>query len=91
MALGRPYDQFEKRRASARAAGRQPDPREAHMARLCELNQRLTGKFARTHTELTQLEERYRLLLSVLAAQDDEVQRLRRVLSTFPAPGPEQG
>ncbi|RSN64470.1 hypothetical protein DMH12_03090 [Streptomyces sp. WAC 04229] len=70
MALGRPYDQFEKRRASARAAGRQPDPREAHMARLCELNQRLTGKFARTH---------------------DEVQRLRRGLSTFPAPGPEQG
>ncbi|MFD5326832.1 hypothetical protein [Streptomyces sp. NPDC127092] len=82
-------DEFEKRRAAAWAAGRQPDPREGRIARRRDLNQRLTGKFVRTHTELTQLKERHRLLLSVLAAKDDELHRLRRELSTFsvsPAP-----
>ncbi|WP_328912377.1 MULTISPECIES: hypothetical protein [unclassified Streptomyces] len=42
------------------------------------LNQRLTGKLARTNTEFTLLKERHRLLLSVLAAKDDELERLRR-------------
>ncbi|GAA2767480.1 hypothetical protein GCM10010103_65220 [Streptomyces paradoxus] len=43
-------DEFEKRRAAAWAAGQQPDPREARIARLRDLNQRLTSKLARTHT-----------------------------------------
>ncbi|GKQ35823.1 hypothetical protein [Streptomyces sp. A012304] len=47
-------DEFEKRRAAAWAAGQQPDPREGRIARLRDLNQRLTGKLVRTHTELTQ-------------------------------------
>ena len=85
-------DEFEKRRAAAWAAGQQPDPREARIARLRDLNQRLTGKLARAHTEFNQLKERHRLLLSVLAAKDDELQRLRRELSAFsrtsPAPVP---
>ncbi|MEV6549247.1 hypothetical protein AB0M57_11100 [Streptomyces sp. NPDC051597] len=76
-------DEFEKRRAAAWAVGQQPDPREARIARLRDLNQRLTGKLAHTHTELTQLKERHRRLLSVLAAKDDELQRLRRQLNTF--------
>ncbi|MFI6849045.1 hypothetical protein OG535_21310 [Kitasatospora sp. NBC_00085] len=85
-------DEFEKRRAAASAAGQQPDPREARIARLRDLNQRITGKLARTHTELTQLKERHQLLLSVLAAKDDEVQRLRRQLGTPVAvPDPRQG
>ncbi|MFJ9713986.1 hypothetical protein [Streptomyces sp. NPDC101234] len=90
-------DEFEKRRAVVWAARQQPDPREARIARLRELNQRLTGKLARTHTELTQLKERHRRLLSVLAAKDGELQRLRRELETFsrtsPAPvsEPRQG
>ncbi|MFF9556405.1 hypothetical protein ACF1DY_11365 [Streptomyces albus] len=83
-------DEFEKRRSAAWASGQQPDPREPRIARLRDLNQRLTGKLAHTHTELTQLRERHRLLLSVLAAKDDEVQRLRRELSTV-ASVPEQG
>ncbi|MCG5122701.1 hypothetical protein MA546_28665 [Streptomyces sp. T7(2022)] len=73
-------DEFEKRRTAAWAAGQQPDPREARIARLRDVNQRLTGKLAHTHTEFTQLKERHRLLLSVLAAKDDELQRLRRQL-----------
>jgi hypothetical protein len=81
-------DEFEERRAAAWAAGQQPDPREARIARLRDLNQRLTGKLAHTHTELTQLKERHRRLLSVLAAKDDEVQRLRRQLSTLTGPFP---
>jgi AcrR family transcriptional regulator len=76
-------DEFEQRRAAARAAGQQPDPKEARIARLRELNQRLTGKLVRTNTEFTLLKERHRLLLSVLAAKDDELERLRRELSTF--------
>ncbi|MDI5905446.1 MULTISPECIES: hypothetical protein [Streptomyces] len=48
-------DEFEQRRAAARAAGQQPDPKEARIARLRELNQRLTGKLARTNTEVTLL------------------------------------
>lgn len=87
-------DEFEKRRTAAWAAGQQPDPREARITRLRDLNQRLTGRLARTHTELTQLKERQRLLLSVLAAKDDELQRLRRELSTLSctslAPVPKQ-
>lgn len=50
-------DEFEKRRAAAWAAGQEPDPRKARIARLRDLNQRLTGKLARTHTEFNQLKE----------------------------------
>ncbi|MGX1675479.1 hypothetical protein [Streptomyces sp. NPDC055400] len=64
-----------KRRAAACAADWQPDPREAHIARLWERNQRLTGKLARTRTEFNQLKEQHRLLLSDLAAKDDVLQR----------------
>lgn len=52
---------------------------------------------ARTHTELNQLKEGHQLALSALAAKDDELQRLRRQLSTFggmappPVPGQQQG
>ncbi|MFG2631438.1 hypothetical protein [Streptomyces sp. NPDC048473] len=76
-------DEFEQRRSAAQAAGQQPDPREARIARLREQNQRLTHKLARTHAEFNQLKERHQLALSVLAAKDDEVQRLRRQLSTI--------
>ncbi|WP_051795699.1 hypothetical protein [Streptomyces sp. NRRL S-87] len=83
-------DEFEKRRA----AGQKPYPREARITRLRDLNQRLTGRLARTHTELTQLKEGQRVLLSVMAAKDDELQRLRRELSTLSctslAPVPKQ-
>ncbi|MFJ9213308.1 hypothetical protein [Streptomyces sp. NPDC102264] len=82
-------DQIERR---VRAAGRQPDPREPRIARPRDLNQRITGKLARTHTELTQLKEHHQLLLPVLAAKDDEVQRLRHQLSTSAAvPDQRQG
>ncbi|MGW4380439.1 hypothetical protein [Kitasatospora sp. NPDC004531] len=90
-------DEFEKRRAAAQAAGQQPDPREARIARLRDPNQRLIGKLARTHGEFNQLKERHQMRLSALAAKDDELQRLRRERSTFSrelpalAPGLGQG
>jgi len=74
---------LEKWRAAAWAAGQQADPREARIARLHDLNQRLTSKLTRTHTEFSQLAERHRFLLNVLAAKDDELKRLRRELETF--------
>lgn len=81
-------DEFEKRRAAVWAAGQQPDPREARIARLRDQNQRLTHKLARTHTEFSELKERHQLALSVLAAKEDELQRLRRELSTFSRTSP---
>ncbi|MFE2937308.1 hypothetical protein [Streptomyces sp. NPDC059278] len=87
-------DEFEQRRAAAWAAGHQPDPREARIARLRDHNHRLTGKLARTHAEFTALKQRRKTLLSVLAAKDDELQRLRRELTAlgrkFPAAVPDQ-
>lgn len=76
-------DEFEKRRAAAWAAGHQPDPREDRIRRLRDVNERLTSKLARTNNEFTLLKERHRQLLSVLAAKDDELERLRRELSAF--------
>jgi chromosome segregation ATPase len=76
-------DEFEQRRSAARTAGQHPDPREARILRLRAHNQRLTSKLTRTHTEVTQLKERHQLALSALAAQDDELQRLRRQLSSL--------
>ncbi|MFF9901877.1 hypothetical protein ACF1HU_00460 [Streptomyces olivaceus] len=90
-------DEFEQRRAAARAAGQQPDLREARIARLRERNQRLTTKLAQTCTELGELKESHRIALSALAAKGDELQRIRRQLSTLgnssptPAPGQRQG
>lgn len=74
-------DEFEQRRAAAWAAGRQPDPREARIARLRDLNQRLTGKLARTYSEFNLLKKHHQVLLSVLAAKNDELQRVRRELA----------
>jgi len=51
------------------------------MVRLRDLNERLTSKLARTHAEFTSLKARHSLLLSELAAKDDELQRLRRELA----------
>ncbi|MET9454586.1 hypothetical protein ABZY05_05760 [Streptomyces canus] len=76
-------DEFEQRREAAWSAGQQPDLRAARITRLRDQNQRLTSKLARTHSEFKLLKERHQLALSALAAMDDEVQRLRRALSTF--------
>ncbi|MFI9583957.1 hypothetical protein ACIHCQ_19410 [Streptomyces sp. NPDC052236] len=79
-------DQVERRIRAAvdrLPAGHQPDPRQARISRLRDINERLAGELARTNTEFTLLKERHRLLLSVLAAKDDELERLRRELSTF--------
>ncbi|MFD8342315.1 hypothetical protein ACFV2C_08490 [[Kitasatospora] papulosa] len=85
---GHLQDEFEKRRAAAWSAGEQSDPREARIARLRDLNQKLTSKLARTHPEFNQLKERHQLALSVLAAKDDELQRLRRQRSTCSGTSP---
>ncbi|MFF3459619.1 hypothetical protein ACFYXH_36040 [Streptomyces sp. NPDC002730] len=89
--MGARWAEFEKRRAAAWAAGHQPDPREARISRLRDINGRLTSKLARTNTEFTLLKKRHRLLLSVLAAKDDELGRLRRELSTHAAPARNNG
>ncbi|WP_380286547.1 hypothetical protein [Kitasatospora purpeofusca] len=74
-------EEFERRRAAAWAAGQQPDPRQARITSLREVNSRLTAKLARTNTELQQLKAAHQLVLSVLAATDDELQRARRRLA----------
>ncbi|MEW2159485.1 hypothetical protein AB0950_30035 [Streptomyces sp. NPDC007189] len=46
------------------------------------------GQLARSHAELTQLKERHQQALSAPAAKDDELQRLRRRLSTISPTAP---
>ena len=78
----RPYahlrEEFEARLAAIRETGDLPDPREAQIHRLKDenaaLRQRLTDR-GETIAELTELR---RQALSELAAQHEEITRLRR-------------
>jgi hypothetical protein len=81
-ALYRTYPQlkeeFERRLAALHAGGTTPDPRDAQVTRLKthndELRQRLTDRDA----AVRDLEQFKTLAISRLAAQHDEISRLRR-------------
>lgn len=71
-------EEFERRLAAAREAGNAPDPRDAQIARLKTLNDELRQKIAGHETALRELEQFKVTALSRLAAQHDEISRLRR-------------
>lgn len=78
----RPYahlrEEFEQRRHTLHTSGEQPDPRDAQIDRLKTELDSLTQRLAQrdqTLDELTDLNER---ALSRLAAQHDEITRLRQ-------------
>jgi len=70
-------EQFEHDMAAAAAAGGHPDPRDAQIARLKAENAALKTRCAGQDQAVTVLQDQRTLALSRLAAQYDEIQRLR--------------
>jgi transposase-like protein len=70
--------EFEQRLAALRAGGAVPDPRDAQIARLKKDSDDLRQKLAGRDAALRDLEQFRALAISRLAAQHDEITRLRR-------------
>ena len=68
--------------AAAVASGGHPDPRDAQIARLRAGNAALTTRCAQQDQAITALQDLRTLTLSRLAAQHDEIQRLRAAART---------
>ncbi len=71
-------EEFERRLSSCHAAGDIPDPRDAQIARLKDENAKLKARLAITQNTVEELSGFKTLAISRLAAQHDEIQRLRR-------------
>ena len=94
----RPYaklrEEFETRLAAIRQDGGTPDPREAQISRLKTGIAELQERLARQDAAITELTEFKALALARLAAQHDEITRLRREVQQaagvrrLPAPAP---
>jgi hypothetical protein len=81
----RPYAhlrlEFESGLQRAAQAGQNPDPRDAHIARLNHDLAAITERLARSDQALVELGDFKSLALSRLAAQHDEITRLRATLT----------
>ncbi|MGW2541292.1 hypothetical protein ACWC5I_10565 [Kitasatospora sp. NPDC001574] len=81
---GRPYEhlrkEFERRIAALRDSGEIPDPRDAQIARLKEANDKLKARLAAGEEKEAEHDRFRKLALSRLAAQHDEIERLRALL-----------
>jgi hypothetical protein len=71
-------EEFERRLAALGAGGTAPDPRDAQIARLKACNDALRQKLADRDAAIRDLEQFRALAISRLAAQHDEISRLRR-------------
>jgi chromosome segregation ATPase len=71
-------EEFEKRLAALRAGGDAPDPRDAQITRLKAASDKLRKQLADHDAAIRDLEQFKELALSRLAAQHDEITRLRR-------------
>jgi hypothetical protein len=71
-------EEFERRLAAVHASGTAPDPRDAQVTRLKAQNDDLRQKLADRDAAIRDLEQFRELALSRLAAQHDEITRLRR-------------
>jgi hypothetical protein len=78
-------EEFERRLAAVRATGDAPDPRDAQIARLKADNDELRQKLADRDAALRDLEQFKVTALSRLAAQHDDIIRLRQQAATAPA------
>lgn len=70
-------ERFERDVAAAAAAGGHPDPRDGQITRLKAENAALKTRCAGQDQAITALQDQRTLALSRLAAQHDEIQRLR--------------
>jgi hypothetical protein len=78
----RPYahlrDEFEQRLAELRSAGERPDPRDAQVDRLKDEITRLRERPTRSDAAISELSDFRGQALARLAAQHDELTRLRQ-------------
>ena len=72
-------EEFERRLATLREAGEIPDPREAQIGRLKELIEHQRGRNAALEAQVAELVASKQSAVSRLAAQHEEVLRLRQV------------
>jgi len=70
--------EFEQRLAALRASGTTPDPRDSQITQLKKDNHELRQKLANRDDALRDLQRFKALAISRLAAQHDEITRLRR-------------
>jgi chromosome segregation ATPase len=75
-------EEFEKRLAALRAGGDAPDLRDAQITRLKQARDDLRQRLADRDAAIRDLEQFKELALSRLAAQHDEITRLRRQAAT---------
>ena len=71
-------EEFERRLAAVHASGTAPDPRDAQVTRLKAQNGEFRQKLTERDDAIRDLEQFRELALSRLAAQHDEITRLRR-------------
>jgi hypothetical protein len=71
-------EEFEGRLAALRASGVAADPRDAQITRLKARNDELRQRLADRDTAIRDLEQFRTLALSRIAAQHEEIRRLRR-------------
>ncbi|MEE1829257.1 hypothetical protein PUR61_44905 [Streptomyces sp. BE20] len=74
-------EEFERRLKALQDAGEIVDPRQSQIARLKADNADLRERVTRRDTRIAELVEFQTLALSRLAAQHDEIQRLRKALA----------
>ncbi|MEU5384180.1 hypothetical protein [Kitasatospora cineracea] len=74
-------EEFERRLKALQDAGEIVDPRDAQIARLKAANSELKERVAKRDARITELTEFQTLALSRIAAQHDEIQRLRKALA----------
>jgi hypothetical protein len=77
--------EFDRQHADLRAAGDTPDPRDAQITRLKQDNADLHRRLVSRDVQLAEHEAFKTLALSRLAAQHDEIHRLRAAADTAPA------
>jgi phage shock protein A len=79
-------DEFHQRLKALQDNGTNPDPRDAQITRLKTENRALKDRLTAAQTTITELTTFKQLALSRLAAQHDEIQRLRTHPPDHPAP-----
>jgi hypothetical protein len=79
--------EFRTRLAALRDSGQIPDPRDAQIARLTAGNNALRQRLREQDTATTEHTEFRQQAISRLAAQHDELQRLRDTLARTPGAG----
>lgn len=73
-------EEFERRLAALQAGGNSPDPRDAQISRLKTINNDLKQKLTSRDAALRDLERFKALAISRLAAQHEEISRLRQAI-----------